>query len=680
MSVIVATYEVADVVRDALDSIRSQTLQPAEVIVCDDGSTDDIEGALRPYRDDVVFFRKPHAGEASAKNAAAAAATAELVVILDADDVFLPTRLEALADASATRTDLDILTTDAFLEVDGHVVRRCYEAGWRFEIDNQRHELLRRNFVFGLAAVRRELLLQAGGFDETILWTTDWECWIRLVLDGARIGCVDEPLALYRLRERSLSAQRASMLRGKIATLEKTRLDARLERDDREVLERALSGYRRDLAVSELERGLQTSPGAARREAAALALGRGFDLGTRVRAVAAAIAPAATSRRLRERDRTTWVGAGGIRIDRRPNDCPLVRVVVYTDSGEIGGAERSLENLVAAFSPAVAVTVLGTDRAVVEMIAAARQNSDTVVVPFVRSRSDLPALLAHAHALLRLRPDVFHANLVSPWACQAAIYLALFLPRTRVVAVEQLPTSPFAPTRSQRWLKRLASKLIDAHVAVGERSSRDIETALGLREGAVRTIHNGVADRAVPARRPQPPTNQTIGSIGRFERQKGYDVLLYALRDLPAAKLVLVGDGVERPHLERLACELAVSERVVWTGWVTDPHEHLAAMDVFVLPSRFEGFPLAVVEAMLAELPVVATTVGSIDDAVVDGETGLLVPPDDSDALATAIGKLLADGERRRRMGLRGRERALERFTSRATAAAFEALYTEIRS
>src|SRR5215210_4613692 len=188
LSVIVTTYESASIVHRAIESVLQQTLPPHEVIVCDDGSTDDIEGALEPFREHIVFLRKEHGGEASAKNAAAAAASGDFIVILDADDVFFPERLDAIAGAAAARPDLDVITTDAYLEVDGTIVRRCYDGRWRFEIEDQRRELLRRNFVFGLAAVRRELLLRHDGFDERILWTTDWDCWIRLVLAGSRIG------------------------------------------------------------------------------------------------------------------------------------------------------------------------------------------------------------------------------------------------------------------------------------------------------------------------------------------------------------------------------------------------------------------------------------------------------------------------------------------------------------
>jgi GT2 family glycosyltransferase len=316
MSVIVATYQAATTVRDALESVFAQTVPPQEVIVCDDGSTDEIEEAVAPYRDRITFLRKEHGGEASAKNAAIAAATGEFVVVLDADDVFFPERLEAIGDLAAERPDLDIITTDAYLEVDGTIVRRCYDARWTFAADDQRSELLRRNFVFGLAAVRRDLLRRHGGFDEAILWTTDWECWLRLVLGGARIGCLDEPLALYRVRETALSADRAAMTRGRIATLEKTRRDPRLSGEERHLVDGTLARLRGELALIAARDAVAGGEPAGRRQAAAVALTGRVSLRARVEALGMALAPALALRRLRRRNEESWVGAGGIRVAR----------------------------------------------------------------------------------------------------------------------------------------------------------------------------------------------------------------------------------------------------------------------------------------------------------------------------------------------------------------------------
>jgi glycosyltransferase involved in cell wall biosynthesis len=123
-------------------------------------------------------------------------------------------------------------------------------------------------------------------------------------------------------------------------------------------------------------------------------------------------------------------------------------------------------------------------------------------------------------------------------------------------------------------------------------------------------------------------------------------------------RAAIVGDGPERAALEAAAA----TAQVELLGERGDVPEQLAASDVFVLSSRSEGMPMSILEAMAAGLPVVASAVGGIPEIVRDGETGLLVPPGDADALAAALGRLLDDDGLRRRLGAAGRERALDEF------------------
>jgi glycosyltransferase involved in cell wall biosynthesis len=226
-------------------------------------------------------------------------------------------------------------------------------------------------------------------------------------------------------------------------------------------------------------------------------------------------------------------------------------------------------------------------------------------------------------------------------------------------------------------MKRLTSRAIDRHVGVGERTSREIGELVGLTTRSVLTIHNGVPDLELGAA-PRPRPGPLVGAIGRLEPQKGYDVLVRALARVEDATLVLVGDGGERAALEQLAARIGVADRVVWAGWSDEARTYLGTFDVFAFPSRFEGFPLAVLEALLARRAVVASDVGSTAEAVRDGETGLLVPPEDPAALAGAIEKLLADEPLRHRLGEQGRGLVLERFTAEHMTRAFESLYDEL--
>jgi Glycosyl transferase family 2 len=312
-SVIIAAYQAAEVIDEAIESALGQTIAPREIIVCDDGSTDDLDAALAPYLDRITLLRQANRGEAAAKNAAARAASSEFIAILDADDIYLPKRIQALGELAAARPDLDILTTDALLEVGGHTVRRCYGEAFRFVVDDQRTGILERNFIFGLAAVRRRRLLDAGGFDESIQTTTDWECWIRLILGGAQAGLVNEPLAHYRLRPGSLSASRVRLLRGRVATLEKAALHPGLRPEDRRTVARSLAGQRRELTLVEARAALAHRDPHARRRALNIARDTGYGLPTRYKAAMSAVAPRLVGGWLASGDRWIRRSAGGFR-------------------------------------------------------------------------------------------------------------------------------------------------------------------------------------------------------------------------------------------------------------------------------------------------------------------------------------------------------------------------------
>lgn len=307
-SVVIAAYQAAGVIGEAIESVLRQTRTPLEIVVCDDGSTDDLAGALAPFAGRITLLRKVNGGEASAKNAACRAARGDYVVILDADDVFAEDRLEALAELAVARADLDVLTTDAILEIDGRAVRRCYEPSNPFAVDDQRTAILTRNFVFGLAAVRRERLLAAGGFDETIRYTTDWDLWLRMIFDGSRIGLVDLPLARYRITPGNLSSQRSRMAEGSLMTLGKAATRTDLRPAERAVLGTSIAGFRRELALALARESLQPDGVRPRRRALAVVFGPGHAGGTRVKAAAAAVAPASAAKRLRRGTREVTAG------------------------------------------------------------------------------------------------------------------------------------------------------------------------------------------------------------------------------------------------------------------------------------------------------------------------------------------------------------------------------------
>ncbi|MEW6409284.1 MAG: glycosyltransferase [Nitrospirota bacterium] len=158
-----------------------------------------------------------------------------------------------------------------------------------------------------------------------------------------------------------------------------------------------------------------------------------------------------------------------------------------------------------------------------------------------------------------------------------------------------------------------------------------------------------------------------IGTVAILRKKKGHYILIEAariiLKDIPDIIFIFIGDGPQRKNLLRLIDEYGLNNHVRLLGLRNDVHVLLREMDVFVLPSFEEALGTSVLEAMAASIPVVATNVGGIPEAIIDGVTGILVSPGDADALADAIKKLIQDKSMARRMGEEGRQRIEEHFS-----------------
>jgi glycosyltransferase involved in cell wall biosynthesis len=243
----------------------------------------------------------------------------------------------------------------------------------------------------------------------------------------------------------------------------------------------------------------------------------------------------------------------------------------------------------------------------------------------------------------------------------------------------------YANTRARRTRVTLYLRRASAVVALWPGAARLIQRRHGVPESKIHTIPNGVP----AARFPVVDANRRAGAraragldthgpvalfLGSLTPEKGAAHAIGAVARAPELSLVIAGDGPERPRLEELAQEVAPG-RVHFTGVVAEPADALALADVLVLPSLTEGMPAVSIEAGLSGLPVVASDVGAVREVVLDGETGVVVPPGDPAALARAVEDVLPA---RVELGRRARERCLARFEIGVVAAAWDALLREL--
>jgi glycosyltransferase involved in cell wall biosynthesis len=338
----------------------------------------------------------------------------------------------------------------------------------------------------------------------------------------------------------------------------------------------------------------------------------------------------------------------------------------------IGGSERHLLTLLPALAErGIDVTFIGLDDPAGVLEPFYRE----LAVPSVRLACprdiDLGLARRVRRELAALAPDVVHTHLV-----HADVYGAWGAGGAQVVSTKHnddpFRRGPF------RFVERAATRRASLVIAITESLRRFCVERVGLPSSKVVTVHYGLDALPEPwgesAAVDLPADARVLLCVSRLAPQKGVDVAVQALSRVrevePRAVLVVLGEGPERPRLE--------APGVYLPGRVGDVASWYRRAELLVHPARWEGFGLAVLEAMLAAKPVVASRVSSIPELVADGETGLLVPPEDAQALAAAVLEVLRDPTRAAALGAAGLARARSEFSVARMAERTEGVYARL--
>jgi glycosyltransferase involved in cell wall biosynthesis len=342
------------------------------------------------------------------------------------------------------------------------------------------------------------------------------------------------------------------------------------------------------------------------------------------------------------------------------------RLLILITLAEAGGAQTSVAQLLPGLTTELDVTVAAHGPGPLEDAARAAG------IPFVHLEHmrralhpwhDALALLELVRLCRRLQPDIVHAHsskagaLGRTAAALARVPVRVFTVHAWPFAADEGVSGRFY-LRVERGLRRLTTSFVCV-----ARTTRHLGVAAGAcRPEEAVVIHNAVDVSSFPVPERSADTPRIV-SVGRFAFPKDFPTLIGALASIQTPwRAAFAGEGPLRPEIAGELERRGLAGRVELLGSRDDVPQLLGSADIFVLSSRSEGFPVSVLEAMAAGLPVVATDIGGVSEAVLHDETGLLVPANDPVALAGALDRLLRDAPLRRRLGAAGLERARRDF------------------
>ena len=369
------------------------------------------------------------------------------------------------------------------------------------------------------------------------------------------------------------------------------------------------------------------------------------------------------------------------------------RIVYYIESKDFGGAEQMLFNLLSGLDRDLwePVLVFHPHPGIIPFIERIKGlDINTQPVSFIKGLGDLSGMKNLIENLKELRPAVFHAQLVSNLRCTCGIICAK-LAGIRAILATQHSYQEIRARRIYRlytliFYQKLISIFVDYYIAVSYKLAERLKKNV-ISENKVKVVQNSVNVEDFRHNDDGDLLKSELKNIGdkgvvltvaRIDKLKGHKYLIEAAPLVPDTIFLLAGDGPERAAMEKKARDLKVADRVVFLGQRNNIPELLNACDFFVLPSLLEGLPLSVLEAMSASKPVIATDIDGINEIIIDGENGLLVPPADSKALAEKIKLLLSDKSLASRLAVSGKETIMKNFTSEKMVKGVTDIYCEV--
>jgi len=688
ISVIIPSYKAGDTIRATLDSVCEQTRPPLEIVVVDDHSPDDtctvIEHYIAEHRGAPairLLRQSQNGGPAVARNRGIREAHGDWIAFLDSDDRWLPHKLKVQVSAAMQYPEAALLCSPTLPLNDATPAAESATDKPPSPEDVPVDLLSLEDFIYAnpiatsTVLANKKALLSAGGFDEQFRGPEDYDLWLRIA-KGHRIAKIVLPLSLYRYTPGSLSMDERTFLPQIIAVMEKAFARGGALEDYASCRRRAYAEKYSSASWMAYNRG-------ARADA----------LRHLIKSYAAypfRIQPEERDRLLRLKlffkylvpgGKAEKGGAAEVRATAAADGAEMPKTAHLLITLEHGGLEQCALQWCRERNrrhPGSTVLICLDGKGDLA------EDSDEIF-SLDADRSRFPWDRAAGQRLVRLIQNQ-HIDILHSHNTAARQYAAL---ARRGSSAKHIYTDHGTNLYLEGIVNRLRLRFMrrhtDRYTAVSREAARRLSQAEHIPLERIAVISNGVAPPAAPADKGvSAGTVFNIGYVGRLAHEKGVDRLLKAFTELgndSSVNLTIIGDGPARRELEELAGRLGIAGKVRFAGSIVRAADKMAGFDLFVLPSRSEGLPLALLEAIVRDVPVMTAAVGQCPLILENGKYGELLPDDESawpEQMRHSIEKI-RNGEWRERT-LAAADHIRKNYSLAATVNAYEEIYRQMIS
>lgn len=688
VSVIVPTYNRSHLLLRAIRSILKQTFQDFEIIVVDDCSTDGTEEILNTICDKRITYVKheKNRGPAAARNTGLQISKGNYIAFLDSDDEWLKPKLEKqLRLFKKGKSTLGLVHTGtAIVDESGKNIKEIW-------IPKHRGYILDRILVSmcifsggSTVMIKHEVLDKAGRFDETFPSCEDWDLWVRIARHYEFDFLPEILVKCFNHGER-IRSDFGKVILGHKLFLEKYQKE--IESRPRAIKAKHYSYmgnhfcYHGDstLAKEYIFKSFLACP---------------LNIKYLLSLIFFTLFGPRIYSKFSHLSRPLRCKFSGNSRQIKTKTIAKLKILQLITELDVGGAEKVLLSLVKKLNRDKYMVMVAYLKGEGRLAEDFRNAGIEVFDLRMRNRMASGAVIRLYRLLKRENIKILHTHLIQADICG---FLAGKMAGVPVIISTKHNPDEFRKRRSiPVWLDGIFANRSDKIIAVSNAVRDFLIKWERISEDKFTVIHNGVdlddfnlkesaSATSITAKKKElgiDSSSQVVGSIGRLDEQKGHRFFLEAipeiLKRVQRVKFLIVGDGPLRSKLEKLSEKLKISQNVIFTGIRHDVPEILAIMDVFVLPSIFEGFGIVLLEAMAMERAVVASKVGGIPEIVDDGLTGILIKPANPPEIANSVITLLKNPEKAKQIGETGRKRVKETFSADSMVKRVETLYGEL--